>query len=275
MTADTEPSGQPDGNHSAHERQVELLETVGRLAGGIAHDFNNLLASIRGYAELLEMQLQKRGAESELRDLAEITTAAKRANEQTDRLLAFAQRLPTRPRAVDPKDSVAAVERLLKKLAPANVQFSVAHVSTGEKIEVDVSQFERMMMYLAVAAFDTMPNGGECALSTQWRDVSVEGYPAGISICDSKLAGRALEIRVSDTRASASEAEIRNSFMPYANAIEGEEIGRGLGLPAVYGITRKLGGAIVVSTDNGSTSSVARTTVHVIIPTSQTSTPRA
>ncbi|NUT57039.1 MAG: PAS domain-containing protein, partial [Thermoleophilia bacterium] len=70
-------------------RQSQKLEAIGQLAGGIAHDFNNLLVAIIGYGELA---LQRAGDDAELRDdLAQITVAADRARDLTQRLLSFSR----------------------------------------------------------------------------------------------------------------------------------------------------------------------------------------
>ena len=70
-------------------RQVQRLESVGRLTGGVAHDFNNLLTVINGYAEML---LSEAGPDSPVSELNEIRKAGDRAAELTRQLLAFSRR---------------------------------------------------------------------------------------------------------------------------------------------------------------------------------------
>ena len=58
-------------------RQIERMESLGRLAGGVAHDFNNLLTPILGYAELLKGSL---GSDPfAQKSVAAIQSAAERA----------------------------------------------------------------------------------------------------------------------------------------------------------------------------------------------------
>ena len=71
-------------------RQVQRLESIGRLAGGVAHDLNNMLTPILGYSELL---LAKTASDDKNREpLEEIVKASNRASTLVRQLLAFSRR---------------------------------------------------------------------------------------------------------------------------------------------------------------------------------------
>jgi two-component system, cell cycle sensor histidine kinase and response regulator CckA len=70
-------------------RKAKNVESIGVLAGGIAHDFNNLLSIILGYSEMVATALQP--GDPILRDMLEISFAAKRAAEMAVRLVALSR----------------------------------------------------------------------------------------------------------------------------------------------------------------------------------------
>jgi len=82
-----------------HVQRAQRLESLGELAGGVAHDFNNLLAAIINFAsfagEEVSLAASTPGGErwvAVLRDIEQVTRAAKRASQLTHQLLAFALR---------------------------------------------------------------------------------------------------------------------------------------------------------------------------------------
>jgi two-component system, cell cycle sensor histidine kinase and response regulator CckA len=261
------PSGAPEevleAVRAARVRQAELLSTVGRLAGGIAHDFNNLLTTIVGYAELLDNQLRLRGdCRAERKDLHEIQVAAERAQNETRRLLGFAQRLHTRTELVEPQQIVRGMERLLRRLAPPQAEFVATVTSVPGWIEVDRAQIERALTNLTVNAFDSISDGGSVTISAEWRDVRTEGLPAGVVIGrDDHLSGPCVEFRVSDNGRGMSAEYVQQAFLPFETTKTGDGIGDGLGLSEVYGLVAKANGLTLVESGLN-----AGTIVHVLIP---------
>ncbi len=97
-----------------HLRQVQKLDSIGRLAGGIAHDLNNVLTAVLGYAGLLADGI--RSGHPNMADIDEIVRAGERARDLTQHLLAFARKQVMVPRVVDPNTVVRDTERLLGPL---------------------------------------------------------------------------------------------------------------------------------------------------------------
>ncbi|MDP2876270.1 MAG: response regulator, partial [Holophaga sp.] len=71
-------------------RQLQKLESVGRLAGGVAHDFNNLLSPILTYSELLLDDLPE--GDPCWDKAQQIVRAAQRGRDLTRQLLAFSRK---------------------------------------------------------------------------------------------------------------------------------------------------------------------------------------
>ncbi len=229
-------------------RQAQRLEGVGQLAGGVAHDFNNLLTAIRGYAELIRRDL---GSDEKSRgDVDQVILAADRAAELTRQLLAFSRRQVLQPRVIDPAASVAGIAPLLHRLLGEHVEL-ITHSAPGlGRVKVDPSQFEQVILNLAVNARDAMPDGGTLTIET----VDVELGAAHEATHAEARPGPHVALIVSDTGTGIEAATRDRIFEPFFTTKEPGK-GTGMGLATVYGIVKQSGGSIYVYSEPGHGSS--------------------
>jgi CheY-like chemotaxis protein len=112
-------------------------------------------------------------------------------------------------------------------------------------VEVDRTQFERVLLNLAVNASDAMPRGGSITLRTfNTTHESIE--PATFV----PVPGRYVCIAVRDTGAGMDDATRERVFDPFFTTKEPGE-GSGLGLATVYGIVKGHEGYVEVETSPG------------------------
>src|SRR5437899_2154934 len=154
-------------------RQAQKMEAVGRLAGGVAHDFNNLLTVITSYSDLL---LEDLGADDPKRDdVGQIRQAAEGAAALTRQLLAFSRQQVLEPKVLDLKATVAATEKLLKRLIGEDVQLTTSLAPDLGAVKADPGQVEQIIINLAVNARDAMPTGGRLTIEAANVDMD-EAY---------------------------------------------------------------------------------------------------
>ena len=146
-------------------RQSQKMEAVGQLAGGIAHDFNNLLTAIMGYSDLLLLD-EAVQAPHLRRDVGEIKRAAERAAALTRQILAFSRRQALQPVLVSLNQTILGMEELLRRTLGEDIELVTLLQPHLGLTEVDVNQFEQVLMNLAVNARDAMPIGGRLTLET-------------------------------------------------------------------------------------------------------------
>src|SRR3981081_4296837 len=136
--------------------QSQKMDMVGQLAGGIAHDFNNVLSAIMMANDFL-LNAHK-PTDPSFQDIMQIKQNATRAATLVRQLLAFSRRQTLRPQVLDLGDALSDLTMLLKRLIGEKVTFpGVVHGRDLWPVKADISQFEQVIVNLAVNARDAMP----------------------------------------------------------------------------------------------------------------------
>jgi two-component system cell cycle sensor histidine kinase/response regulator CckA len=225
--------------HQSEEqlRHAHRAEALGRIAGGVAHDFNNLLTTIRGFGEMLLLDMVP--DDRRRHDVQRICRAADRGALLTRQLLAFGRQQALDPRAIDINDVVRGMEPLVQRLVGADVRVDVRLAADLGAVRMDPAQLEHVVVNLILGARDAMPAGGRLTIETTERRIS------GLSRGRPVRPGRYIVLAVGDSGTGLDEEETggaaEGSFRPPA------AIGRAI----VFGIVRQYGGVVRVSSEAG------------------------
>jgi len=189
-------------------------------------------------------------------DIMQIKQNATRAATLVRQLLAFSRRQTLRPQVLDLGDALSDLTMLLRRLIGEKVKLDFVHGRDLWPVKVDVSQFEQVIVNLAVNARDAMPDGGKLTVRTanigalESAQLAYKGMPAADYV----------RIDIADT-GTGIPADIRDKiFEPFFST---KEVGKGtgLGLSTVYGIVKQTGGFIYVDSEEGK-----GTTFHIFLP---------
>ncbi|THD70809.1 MAG: response regulator [Bradyrhizobium sp.] len=234
--------------------QSQKMDMVGLLAGGIAHDFNNVLSAIMMANDFL-LNAHK-PTDPSFQDIMQIKQNATRAATLVRQLLAFSRKQTLRPQVLDLGDALSELTMLLRRLIGEKVKFDQVHGRDLWQVKADVSQFEQVIVNLAVNARDAMPDGGKLTIRTSnvpaqdAAKLSYKGMPPADYV----------QIEVSDTGTGIPPEIIDKIFEPFFST---KEVGKGtgLGLSTVYGIVKQTGGFIYVDSEAGK-----GTSFHIFLP---------
>jgi signal transduction histidine kinase len=218
--------------------EAQKLEAVGRLSGGIAHDFNNLLTVILSNAAFAK--LRARSPDDVAACMDAISEAGGRAADLTRRLLTFARRQIVEPRVLTVDHHLRQIEKMLVSLLGEDVRLSFDFAPEDLRVLIDPSQFEQVMMNLAVNARDAMPGGGTLRFETRAVTVAA-GDPL---LSDGLPIGPYVVLRITDSGCGMDEATRQRAFEPFFTTKEPGK-GTGLGLATCHGVVSQAQGAIV------------------------------
>ena len=135
---------------------------------------------------------------------------------------------------------------LLKRLIGEKVKLDVVHGRDLWPVKADLSQFEQVVVNLAVNARDAMPDGGKLTVRTanvpmaEAEKLAFKGMPAADYV----------RIDVTDTGTGIPSDIVDKIFEPFFST---KEVGKGtgLGLSTVYGIVKQTGGFVYVDSTEG------------------------
>lgn len=218
------------------------LEAVGTLAGGIAHEFNNVLGVIMAAAEMA----LPAAAGPVRRRVEQIATAAERARDVVDQVLAFSRRRERDLRTFRLEPVVAEAIQLLRSSLPATVALHTRLEAGEAAVRGDVAEVQQVVLNLCTNAVHAMDGRG--TLTVALDAVTV---PRDRSVAQGALpAGHHVRLVVHDTGRGMDAATLRRVFEPFYTT-KPPGAGTGLGLATVHGYVSQHGGVIDVTSEPG------------------------
>ncbi len=216
--------------------QSQKMEAVGKLAGGIAHDFNNVLTAIIGFSDLL-LQTH-RPTDAAYKDIINIKSSANRAAGMVRQLLAFSRRQTLQAEVLHLGETITELSALLTKAIGEKVEIKIIPGRDLWYVKADKTQFEQVIINLAVNGGDAMPDGGRLTIRT--RNVNER---ESAKIGNGMVPGEYVLVEVEDTGVGMTQELMGKIFEPFFTT-KGVGKGTGLGLATVYGIVKQTGGFI-------------------------------
>ena len=233
-------SAAPPSDTELQFAQSQKMQAVGQLAGGIAHDFNNILTAVLGFCDLLLLRHDIH--DPSFSEIEQIRQNALRGADLVRQLLAFSRRQTLLPQVLSLNDVLHDLAGTLPRLLGGGVRLETRYAGDLPPVKIDRSQFEQVILNLAVNARDAMAefgSGGTLTLMTE----SVSAEEAGRSGHELLPAAPFVRFSVRDTGPGIPPEIAGQIFEPFFTTKE-QGKGTGLGLSTVYGIVKQSGGYI-------------------------------
>jgi two-component system, cell cycle sensor histidine kinase and response regulator CckA len=234
--------------------QAQKMDSVGKLAGGMAHDFNNVLSAIMMATDFL-LNAHKPNDPS-FQDIIQIRQNTNRAASLVRQLLAFSRRQTLRPQVLDLGEALNDLTMLLRRLLGEKVTLDVVHARDLWPVKADISQFEQVIVNLAVNARDAMPDGGRLTI----RTANISSQESARFNYKGMPAVEYVLVEVADIGVGIPHDIMDKIFEPFFST---KDVGKGtgLGLSTVYGIIKQTGGFIYPESQVGQ-----GTTFRIFLP---------
>jgi PAS domain S-box-containing protein len=215
-------------------RRVRTLAALGEMAALVAHEIKNPLGGIRGFAELLERDIQQ--SDPRKKSVKKIIEGVETLTRIVDTLLDHTRPVKLNVRKVEMvsfiEDSINFFE-MDSSNQKSNVRMIKDYPQGKLHCNLDAEQFRQILLNLLRNAIQAMPEGGVIRIKMNreagiTNPIGEEGDPKAV-------------LKVSDTGIGMSKEVQKKIFAPFFTTKEG---GTGLGLFAVRKIVEAHGGEI-------------------------------
>lgn len=227
--------------------EKERLSAIGELASGVAHDFNNSLQAIIGNVELALMSPNLPADTTEY--LNSILTTIIDATARVKQVQRFSRK--ESDSSYKPVDYTKLIEETIEQTRPKwkdstekkglRINF-LKEYGPRKYINGNIGELRSAFYNIINNAIEAMPNGGTISIKTAVEVDSVS-------------------ITISDTGIGMTDEVAKRIFQPFFTT-KGYDLGRGLGLSAVYSTIRDHHGNIYVK----STTPGKGTTFELVFP---------
>lgn len=207
----------------------DRLKELGELAAHLAHEIRNPLGGIKGFATLLQQELQDR---PDLKQMASyIVQGADDLNQFVSQVLHYARPFQLHVENIDLVNFIDEIRQLLQA-DPAwnvNIIFTIQSSVPTLLTPFDSQLLKSALLNLFVNAVQAMPEGGRLS-------VALESDPSWVVI------------RIEDTGVGIAPENLPNIFSPFFTT---KETGNGLGLAEVHKVIQAHQGWIEVQSEVG------------------------
>jgi signal transduction histidine kinase/CheY-like chemotaxis protein len=205
----------------------QRLEALGLVAGGIAHDFNNQLVSVLAEASAAREDASiTDGAQEAFR---RIEAAANRMAQLTRQLLAYAGRGRFVTELVDPDQLLRDAHDQLSRIVRPDAELEMSVGTRAVAVQADRGLMQQVLVNVVANASEALRTDGRIEISTRTAD----GW---------------WTLQVKDTGIGMDPKTVERIFDPFFTT---KPAHHGLGLSAVSGIVRRLGGELHVDSRVG------------------------
>ncbi len=226
-------------------QRIQRIDSLGTLVSGIAHDFNNIINVIQNFADLL-IKLFPDGRSKEISFLKEIRKAAYRGSSLIRKLLIFTRKSTVRKVKIDPGEQFRNLKGFLSRILGKNIKIKLEVEEGSCFVLMDPTEFDQVMVNLAINARDAMPNGGEINIKVYSREIN---NPDSIEALYTNIErGMYCIVEFKDTGKGIPTEILEKIFEPFYTT---KPRGTGLGLSIVFAILRQIGGTISVESEEG------------------------
>jgi len=217
------------------EKQAQLVEAeklalVGKLAAGIAHEINNPLTSVLTFSNLMLEQCPPSDPRHEkLKLMARETNRARTIVRQ---LLNFGRETVIKPEKININQPITEIaDSLAAQDAFKGIELQMKLGAGLPEVDADPAQIGQVVMNILLNAIHSITPPGRIEVVTRKAENSVE-------------------IVFQDTGAGIPEENIHKIFDPFFTTKDASK-GTGLGLAVSYGIIKKHGGEIEITSTVG------------------------
>ena len=222
--------------HQARQQLVvaEKLAALGELTAGVAHEINNPTQVILGNLDVLSESLGK-NVEPVEEEIELIIQQVYRIQEIVNHLLQYARpdQYASYVEEIDVNIILQDTLKLVRHLQTKNRVDITLQSNATQRIEINPQELEQVLVNLITNAIHALPDvGGKIKIiSRNWEDKGVA-------------------IGIEDNGCGIDEEQIGKIFNPFYST-KGQGKGTGLGLSVSYGIIRRYGGNITVTSTPG------------------------
>lgn len=224
------------------EQERQKLESLGTMAGGVAHEINNALTPIILLSEDFYSKIDDKDKEGK-ENLEVIVDYALHARNIVDDILLYSRQTEREQKDYSAKELIDKAISLAKKTLPEDISltYDIHQDIVDKTVCVNKTGFAQIANNLLNNAAHAMKHSGKIQILASIDHISARRKT-------SLPKGEYLKLTVIDEGHGITEEDLKLIFDPFfTTKPEGE--GSGLGLSVVYGLIKKWGGDITVTSE--------------------------